>query len=62
MACKHKQVISIVLENNKREYYCTAKQKEITDYDCRGCMLYREKLDENLKGLVDLFFEGFGIK
>ena len=62
MACKHKQVVSIVLENNKKEYYCTAKQKEITDYDCRGCMLYREKLDDNLQGLVDLFFGGFEIK
>ena len=60
MSCKHKQVISIVLETNKKEYYCTAKQKEITDYDCRGCMLHREKLDENLQDLVDLFFGGSG--
>lgn len=59
MACKHKQVVSIVLENNKKEYYCTAKQKEIKDHDCRGCMLYRENLDDNLQGLVDLFFGGF---
>ena len=57
MSCKHRQVIRIT--NNKNEYYCTAKQKEITDYDCRGCMLYRENLDENLQGLVDLFFGGF---
>lgn len=57
MACKHRQVIRIT--NNKQEYYCTAKQKEIKDYDCRGCMLYREKLDENLQGLINLFFGGF---
>ena len=60
MSCKHKQIIRMI--GTKKEYYCTAKQKEITDYDCRGCMLYREKLDENLQGLVDLFFGGFGMK
>ena len=55
MACKHKQVISIVLETNKKEYYCTAKQKEITDYDCRGCMLYNPDLSEEIKNI----FGGF---
>ena len=57
MSCKHKQVIRIV--NNKQEYYCTAKQKEITEHDCKGCMLYNEKLDDDLQGLVNLFFGGF---
>ena len=30
MACKHRQVIRIT--NNKQEYYCTAKQREIKRY------------------------------
>lgn len=55
MVCKHKQVISIVLETNKKEYYCTAKQKEITDYDCRGCMLYNPDMPKEVKNI----FGGF---
>ena len=38
MSCKHKQVIRIS-NNSVSEYYCTAKQKEITGYDCKNCML-----------------------
>lgn len=55
MSCKHKQVVSIILETNKKEYYCTAKQKEITDYDCRGCMLYNPDLPDVIKNI----FGGF---
>lgn len=55
MACKHKQVINIVLENNKREYYCTAKQKEIKESDCSGCMLYNPDLPDVVKNI----FGGF---
>lgn len=55
MSCKHKQVVSIVLENNKREYYCTAKQKEIKESDCRGCMLYNPDLPDVVKNI----FGGF---
>ena len=51
MVCKHKQVISIVLENNKKEYYCTAKQKEITESDCSGCMLYNPDLPDIVKNI-----------
>lgn len=58
MNCKHKKIIRLT-NNTIPEYFCTAKQKEITDYNCRGCMLYRENLDDNLQGLVDLFFGGF---
>ena len=53
MACKHRQVIRIT--NNKQEYYCTAKQKETTDYDCRGCMLYNSDLPDVVKNI----FGGF---
>ena len=54
MACKHKQVIRIV--NNKQEYYCMAKEKEISDYDCRGYPLY---IDGDMQNLINLFFGGF---
>ena len=53
MTCKHRQVIRIT--NNKQEYYCTAKQKETTDYDCRGCMLYNPDLPDVVKNI----FGGF---
>lgn len=57
MSCKHKQVVSIVLENNKKEYYCTAKQKEIKEWECENCLL---KLEEKpYQDLIDLFFGGF---
>ena len=57
MACKHKQVISIVLETNKKEYYCTAKQKKIKEWECENCLL---KLEENpYQDLINLFFGGF---
>ena len=55
MSCKHKQVISIILENNKKEYYCTAKQKEIKEFDCKGCMLYNPDLPDVIKNI----FGGF---
>ena len=53
MTCKHRQVIRIV--NNQKEYFCTAKQKEITDYDCRGYMLYNPDLPDVVKNI----FGGF---
>ena len=55
MSCKHKNVIRIV--NNKKEHYCTAKQKEIVEYDCQNCMLYNPKINTN-KDLINLFFGG----
>lgn len=53
MNCKHNKVIRIV--NNKQQYYCTAKQKEITNYDCKGCMLYNPDLPDEVKNI----FGGF---
>ena len=55
MDCKHKQVISIVLKNNEKEYYCTAKQKEIKESDCKDCMLYNPDLPDVVKNI----FGGF---
>ena len=58
MSCKHKQVIRIVVGTNKKEYYCTAKQKEIGDYECDNCLL---KLEENpYKDFINSLFGGFG--
>lgn len=55
MACKHRQTIRIV--NNKQEYYCTAKQKEIKEWECENYLL---KLEENpYQDLINLFFGGF---
>lgn len=55
MACKHKQVIRIT--NNKREYYCIAKQKEIKERECEGCLL---KLEENpYQDFINMLFGGF---
>ena len=53
MNCKHNKVIRIV--NNKQQYYCTAKQKKITSYDCKGCMLYNPDLPDEVKNI----FGGF---
>lgn len=55
MTCKHKQVIRMI--GTKQEYYCMAKEKEISDYDCRSCPLY---IDGDMQNLIDLFFGGFG--
>ena len=55
MACKHKQVIRIV--NNQKEYFYTAKEKEIKEWECENCLL---KLEENpYQGFIDLLFGGF---
>lgn len=55
MACKHKQVIRIV--NNQKEYFCTAKEKEIKEWECENCLL---KLEENpYQDLINLFFGRF---
>lgn len=54
MSCKHKQIIRIT-SNTIPEYYCTAKQKYITERDCRGCMLY----NPNIEDVVNQIFGGF---
>lgn len=54
MNCKHKNLIRIT-SNTKRDYYCTAKQKEIVERDCRGCMLYNPDVDDIVKNI----FGGF---
>ena len=55
MNCKHAKVIRIT--NNKQEYYCTAKQREIKEWECENCLL---KLEENpYEDLIDLFLGGF---
>lgn len=55
MACKHRQVIRIT--NNKQECFCTAKEKEIKEWECESCLL---KLEENpYQDLINLFFGGF---
>ena len=53
MNCKHAKVIRIT--NNKQEYYRIAKQKEVTESDCRGCMLYNPDLPQEIKNI----FGGF---
>ena len=55
MSCKHRQVIRIV--NNQKEYFCTAKEKEIKEWECENCLL---KLEGNpYQGFIDLLFGGF---
>lgn len=53
MNCKNAKVIRIT--NNKQEYYCIAKQKEVTESDCRGCMLYNPDFPDVIKNI----FGGF---
>lgn len=57
MICKHKQIIRII-NNTIAEYYCTAKQKEIKDYDCKGCMLYNPNTEEIINKLLGGFKNG----
>lgn len=47
MNCKHKSVIRIYKNGNK-DFYCIAKQKEITENDCKGCMLRLPDLPERI--------------
>ena len=54
MNCKHKKIIRII-DNNRAEFYCSAKGKEIKDSDCRGCMLYNPDLPQEIKNI----FGGF---
>ena len=49
MNCKHAQVIRIT--NNKQEYYYIAKQKELSESDCIGCMLYNPDLPNVVKNI-----------
>lgn len=49
MNCKHAQVIRMI--DTKKEFYCTAKQKEIKESDCRGCMLYNPDLPDVIKNI-----------
>ena len=46
MSCKHKQVIRIV-NNTEREYYCTAKQKEMCEEYCPKTERIKELEQEN---------------
>lgn len=56
MACKHKKVIRIV-DKIKEEYYCTAKQREIKEWECENCLL---KLEENpYEDFINMLFGGF---
>ena len=54
MNCKHAQVIRIT-NNTNIEYFCTAKQKEVSERDCRDCMLYNQDLPDVVKNI----FGGF---
>lgn len=56
MNCKHSDVIRIV-NNTKKEYYCKLKDKEITEWECRECMMRLPNLNQDFKEL----FKGFGI-
>ena len=57
MGCKHKETIRVV--NNKQEFYCKAFDKEISEYDCRNCLMKVE--DNNLNDLFNqIFGKGFG--
>ena len=53
MSCKHRKIIRMI--GTKKEYFCIAKQKEIKDSDCRGCMLYNPDLPQEIKNI----FGGF---
>lgn len=46
MNCKHSDVISI--SENSKEYFCKIKEKRITSYDCRDCMLYIPNLPDRI--------------
>ena len=55
MSCKHKQIIRMI--GTKKEYYCTAKQKEIKERECENCLL---KLEENpYQDFINMLFGGF---
>ena len=55
MSCRHKQIIRMI--GTKKEYYCTAKQKEIKEWECENCLL---KLEENpYQDFINMLFGGF---
>lgn len=53
MGCKHKEIIRVV--NNKQEFYCKVFDREISDYDCRNCLM---KVEDN--NVNDIFNQIFG--
>lgn len=55
MNCKHKNIIRIY-KDGKRDFYCTAKQKEIAERECKNCML---QLPDIPNGFEKLFGKGF---
>ena len=55
MSCNHKQIIRMI--GTKKEYYCTAKQKEIKEWEYENCLL---KLEENpYQDFINMLFGGF---
>ena len=52
--CKHSDVISISEQGKK--YFCKVKQKRISSYDCRDCMLYLPSLPSEFE---KVFGKGF---
>lgn len=56
MNCKHKKIIRLT-NNTIPEYFCTAKQKEIKEWECENCLL---KLEENpYQDFINMLFGGF---
>lgn len=56
MNCKHKKIIRII-DNNRAEFYCSAKEKEIKEWECENCLL---KLEENpYQDFINMLFGGF---
>lgn len=55
MNCKHKKIETYV-NTTINVMYCKAKGKEITEYDCKNCMLRLPDLPE---GFEKLFGKGF---
>lgn len=55
MGCKHKETISIQMDNGKQEFYCRVFDRKISNYECRNCMM---KIEDN--NINDLFNQIFG--
>lgn len=59
MGCKHKETISIQMDNEKQEFYCRVFDRKISSYECRNCMMKIE--DNNINDLFNqIFGKGFG--
>ena len=59
MGCKHRELIVVQMEDGKEKYYCKVFDRDISNFECRDCMMKIE--DNNINDLFNqIFGKGFG--